>query len=141
MARALAAQTAVTGCPTLLVALTVFAVGPPAEAQSQNGPASPAQTRLEWAGVELYVTADSAIGVGVWVFDHGRQAPHPAVLRFRPEAVLGWLGAARRVIEGRGPAARDSTGYLEAPLSRMARAAVFNSVGVSSAGGPRTPSA
>jgi TonB family protein len=104
----------------LLPALTVFAIVPRSEAQAQNGPASPAQTRLEWAGLELYVTADSADGVGVWAFGQGREAPHPAVSRFRPEAVLGWLGAAQRVIEGRGPAAPDSAGYLEAPLLRDA---------------------
>ena len=118
MAHALAAQSALTGCPTLLGALTAFAIGPRAVAQAPNGPASPAQTRLEWAGVELYVTADSADGVGVWAFGHGRAAPHPAVSRFRPEAVVGWLGAAQRVIQGGGPAAPDSAGYLEAPLLR-----------------------
>lgn len=104
-----------------LLFLPALSLGLEARAQSPaSSPVPPAQARLEWAGTELYVTADSAEGVGVWVFGRGREAPHPVASRFRPRAVLAWLPAARRVIEGAGPAAPDSAGYVQAPLLRDA---------------------
>jgi TonB family protein len=58
----------------------------------------PGQTRLDWGTAELYVTADSAEGVGVWVFGYGRAAPHPVASRFRPQDVEAWLPTARLVV-------------------------------------------
>ena len=132
MARALAARTALARiCAVMdmhamrslrrLLFLPALTLGPQAHAQAPaSSSALAVQTRLDWLGTELYVTADSAEGVGVWVFGHGRDAPHPVASRFRPRDVFAWLPAAERVIEGTSPTAADSAGYLQAPPLRDA---------------------
>ena len=79
----------------------------------------PGQTRLDWGATELYVTADSAQGVGVWVFGHGAAAPHPVASRFRPDQVEAWLPLARLVVDATDHAGADA-GDLAGPVLRDA---------------------
>src|SRR4029077_2502439 len=79
----------------------------------------PGQTRLDWGSTELYVTADSAQGVGVWVFGHGAAAPHPVASRFRPDQIEAWLPSARRVVGATDHAGADA-GDLAGPVLRDA---------------------
>jgi len=100
--------------PALLVGGQSNAQLPPISSSSSG------QTRLDWGTTELYITADSAQGVGMWVFGHGPAAPHPVASRFRPEQVEAWLPSAQLVVDatdrGRADAARD----LETPVLRDA---------------------
>ena len=91
------------------------------QSAAQSPPISsspPGQTRLDWGTTELYVTADSAQGVGVWVFGHGAAAPHPAASRFRPDQVEAWLPSARRLVDATDPARADGARDLAAPVLR-----------------------
>jgi TonB family protein len=80
----------------------------------------PGQTRLDWGTTELYVTADSAQGVGVWVFGHGAAAPHPVASRFHPDQIEAWLPSARLVVDATDPAGADGARDLAASVLRDA---------------------
>lgn len=93
------------------------------QSPAQSPPVSstpPGQTRLDWGTAEVYVTADSAEGVGVWVFGYGRAAPHPVAARFRPEHVEGWVPAARRLVASTERARADAAGDVATPVLRDA---------------------
>jgi TonB family protein len=93
--------------PALLLSGQSAAQSPPISSSP------PGQTRVDWGTTELYVTADSSPGVGVWVFGHGAAAPHPVASRFRPDQVEAWLPSARVVIDARdraAPVLRDAVG-------------------------------
>ncbi len=98
----------------LIPALLVGGYGAAQSPPTSSSP--PGQTRLDWGATELYITADSAQGVGVWVFGHGPAAPHPVASRFRPERVDAWLRAARRVLDATDRAGANATRHLEAPV-------------------------
>ncbi len=100
--------------PALLLGRQSAAQSPPISSSP------PGQTRLDWGTTELYVTADSAQGVGVWVFGHGAAAPHPVASRFRPDQVEAWLPSARLVVDATDHAPADAARDLAAPVLRDA---------------------
>jgi TonB family protein len=103
---------------SLIPALLVGGYGAAQSPPTSSSP--PGQTRLDWGATELYITADSAQGVGVWVFGHGPAAPHPVASRFRPEHVEAWLSLARLVVDATDRAGANAARHLEAPVLRDA---------------------